>query len=255
MEHFAWLDCLRRQRPEAPPVTPTVHVRHPVLDSSVCEQTRILIVDEAAPPLVPASQHNTGVSIEDAETLAAFFSSINTRAQIPRMPAAYEEIRVPSVWVWCVFAFVWCVFEDGSGFGSVRFFGFVSPFFFGLTPILFLGNAETKQSGGPVGGHVRAAQGMACPDRAREMWRRWAYNGRRPLSARLNARCWRACPRCTGGRATMRVRCGVTWGMGKGMEWNGRRQHDTTRDKKGLMAGNSRHWGREAKRAGWADVR
>jgi len=45
--------------------------------------------------LVPAGQHNTGVSIEDAETLGALFARIQHRAQIPRMLAAYEELRQP----------------------------------------------------------------------------------------------------------------------------------------------------------------
>ncbi|KAF8201234.1 hypothetical protein K438DRAFT_1716966, partial [Mycena galopus ATCC 62051] len=106
IEHFAWLDWsaydvrVQKLLPFMRAVTPTVHVRHPVLDSSVCELARVVIVGEAAHPLMPAGQHNTGVSIEDAETLAALFSRIHTRAQIPRMLAAYEEIRVPRCVFW-----------------------------------------------------------------------------------------------------------------------------------------------------------
>ncbi|KAJ7705437.1 hypothetical protein B0H17DRAFT_1037955 [Mycena rosella] len=76
-------------------VTPTVHVRRPLLDSSVCDRARIVIVGEAAHPLVPAGQHNAGLMIEDAETLGGLFSRIQHRSQISRMLAAYEEMRQP----------------------------------------------------------------------------------------------------------------------------------------------------------------
>ncbi|KAJ6611200.1 hypothetical protein B0H10DRAFT_1810063 [Mycena sp. CBHHK59/15] len=76
-------------------VTPTVHIKRPILDSFVCERARIVIVGEAAHPLVPAGQHNAGLTIEDAETLGALFSRLQHRSQIPRMLAAYEEIRQP----------------------------------------------------------------------------------------------------------------------------------------------------------------
>ncbi|KAJ7054122.1 hypothetical protein C8F01DRAFT_1163981 [Mycena amicta] len=76
-------------------VTPTVHIRRPILESCVCDRARIVIVGDAAHPLVPAGQHNAGVSIEDAETLGALFSRIQHRSQISRMLAAYEEIRQP----------------------------------------------------------------------------------------------------------------------------------------------------------------
>jgi len=76
-------------------VTPTVHIRRPILDSCVCEQARIVVVGEASHPLVPSGQHNAGLAIEDAETLGALFSRIQHRSQISRMLAAHEEIRQP----------------------------------------------------------------------------------------------------------------------------------------------------------------
>ncbi|KAF7369112.1 FAD-binding-3 domain-containing protein [Mycena venus] len=108
IEHFGidWSGYdirVRKLLPFMRAVTPTVHVRRPVLDSSVCERARIVIVGEAAHPLVPAGQHNTGVSIEDAETLGALFARIQHRAQIPRMLAAYEELRQPR----CAYAQDW----------------------------------------------------------------------------------------------------------------------------------------------------
>ncbi|KAJ6551338.1 hypothetical protein B0H19DRAFT_1157254 [Mycena capillaripes] len=76
-------------------VTPTVHLRRPLLDSVVCDRARIVIVGEAAHPLVPTGQHNTSLALEDAETLGALFARIQHRAQVPRMLAAHEEIRQP----------------------------------------------------------------------------------------------------------------------------------------------------------------
>ncbi|KAJ7182746.1 hypothetical protein C8R43DRAFT_1054725 [Mycena crocata] len=89
--------CIRVQKlmKLARNVTPTVHTRRPILDSSVCDRARIVIVGEAAHPLVPAGQHNAGMTIEDAETLGGLFSRIQHRSQISRMLAAYEEIRQP----------------------------------------------------------------------------------------------------------------------------------------------------------------
>ncbi|KAK7052232.1 FAD-binding-3 domain-containing protein [Favolaschia claudopus] len=94
---------LRKLLPFMRKVTAAVHVRRPILESSVCERARIVIVGEAAHPLVPAGQHNTGVTIEDAETLGALFARIQHRAQIPRMLAAYEELRQPR----CAYAQDW----------------------------------------------------------------------------------------------------------------------------------------------------
>ncbi|KAJ7176717.1 hypothetical protein C8R46DRAFT_1213302 [Mycena filopes] len=76
-------------------VTPTVHIRRPLLDSSVCHLARIVIVGEAAHPLVPAGQHNAGLTMEDADTLGALFSRIQHRSQLSRMLVGFEEIRQP----------------------------------------------------------------------------------------------------------------------------------------------------------------
>ncbi|KAJ7883432.1 hypothetical protein B0H14DRAFT_3432887 [Mycena olivaceomarginata] len=75
-------------------VTPTVHVRRPILESSVCERARVVLVGEAAHPVMPAGQHNAALGIEDAETLGALFAHVQTRAQVPRVLGAYEELRV-----------------------------------------------------------------------------------------------------------------------------------------------------------------
>ncbi|KAJ6504114.1 hypothetical protein C8R47DRAFT_1104293 [Mycena vitilis] len=76
-------------------VTPTVHLRRPLLESVVCEHARIVIVGQAAHPIVPAGQHNTALALEDAEMLGALFARIQHRAQIPRLLSAHEEMRQP----------------------------------------------------------------------------------------------------------------------------------------------------------------
>ncbi|KAJ7040676.1 hypothetical protein C8F04DRAFT_188589 [Mycena alexandri] len=76
-------------------VTPTVHIRRPILESSVCHLARLVIVGEAAHPLVPAGQHNAGLAMEDAETLGALFTRIQHRSQVQRVLAGFEEIRQP----------------------------------------------------------------------------------------------------------------------------------------------------------------
>ncbi|KAJ7768241.1 hypothetical protein B0H16DRAFT_1452984 [Mycena metata] len=76
-------------------VTPTVHIRRPILDSSVCHLARLVVVGEAAHPLVPAGQHNAGLAMEDAETLGALFTRIQHRSQVQRILAGFEEIRQP----------------------------------------------------------------------------------------------------------------------------------------------------------------
>ncbi|KAJ7692640.1 hypothetical protein B0H14DRAFT_3046316, partial [Mycena olivaceomarginata] len=88
------VDCDQKLVPFMRAVTPTVHVRRPILESSVCERARVVLVGEAAHPVMPAGQHNVALGIEDAETLGALFAHVQTRAQVSRVLGAYEELRV-----------------------------------------------------------------------------------------------------------------------------------------------------------------
>ncbi|KAJ7883423.1 hypothetical protein B0H14DRAFT_2701621, partial [Mycena olivaceomarginata] len=61
-------------------VTPTVHVRRPILELSVCERARVVLVGEAAQS-GDAGQCNAALGIEDAETLGALFAHVLAAAQ------------------------------------------------------------------------------------------------------------------------------------------------------------------------------
>jgi salicylate hydroxylase len=41
----------------------------------------------------PSGQHNTALGIEDAQTLGSLFAGVQHRDQVPRLLAAYEELR------------------------------------------------------------------------------------------------------------------------------------------------------------------
>jgi len=73
--------------------TPNVYLQRPLLASSVCDRARIALVGEAAHPIMPCGQHNTALAIEDAEVLGNLFSRIQHVDEVPRMLAAYEDIR------------------------------------------------------------------------------------------------------------------------------------------------------------------
>jgi salicylate hydroxylase len=67
----------------------------PALDSLVCYHSRIVLVGEAAHPLLPGGHLSTALSIEDAQTLGCLFSRLQHRDQVPRLLTAYDEIRQP----------------------------------------------------------------------------------------------------------------------------------------------------------------
>ncbi|KDR66463.1 hypothetical protein GALMADRAFT_259251 [Galerina marginata CBS 339.88] len=61
----------------------------------VCENSKIVLVGDAAHPLIPAGNHHTALTFEDAETLRCLFSRIRSPGQISHFLTAYEEIRQP----------------------------------------------------------------------------------------------------------------------------------------------------------------
>ncbi|KAF8880531.1 hypothetical protein BD779DRAFT_1675877 [Infundibulicybe gibba] len=74
-------------------VTVNVHMNRPHLDSLVCERARVVLVGDAAHPMMPSGQANTALGIEDAQTLGSLFSRLQHPDQVPRLLSAYEEIR------------------------------------------------------------------------------------------------------------------------------------------------------------------
>ncbi|KAF8153369.1 hypothetical protein B0H34DRAFT_800578 [Crassisporium funariophilum] len=61
----------------------------------VSNSSRMVLVGEAAHPILPGSNHGTALVIEDAQTLGSLFSRIEHREQISQLLTAYEEIRHP----------------------------------------------------------------------------------------------------------------------------------------------------------------
>ncbi|KAG6831553.1 hypothetical protein H0H92_009472 [Tricholoma furcatifolium] len=74
-------------------IKPHIFVNRPLLDSFVCDRARLVLVGEAAHPLLPSGQHNTALGIEDAQTLGTLFSGIQEYDQVPQLLSAYEELR------------------------------------------------------------------------------------------------------------------------------------------------------------------
>jgi salicylate hydroxylase len=54
------VDCDQKLVPFMRAVTPTVHVRRPILESSVCERARVVLVGEAAHPVMVSGFHLRG---------------------------------------------------------------------------------------------------------------------------------------------------------------------------------------------------
>ncbi|KAH7922548.1 FAD/NAD(P)-binding domain-containing protein [Leucogyrophana mollusca] len=74
---------------------PTHYIIHEPFDNWVHESGKVVLVGEAAHPLMPNGSHNHAMSIEDAMTLSTLFSLPATRSQTPLLLAAYEELRQP----------------------------------------------------------------------------------------------------------------------------------------------------------------
>ncbi|KAF7419417.1 hypothetical protein PC9H_002007 [Pleurotus ostreatus] len=86
---------LRKMFLLAKEVIPTAHTIRQPFDNYVSDSSGIVLVGEAAHPMMPNSSHNASMAIEDAATLGRLFSRIRHHDQIPRIMAAYEELRQP----------------------------------------------------------------------------------------------------------------------------------------------------------------
>ncbi|KAF8994015.1 hypothetical protein BDQ17DRAFT_1431283 [Cyathus striatus] len=65
------------------------------LDSLVCDNGRIVLVGEAAHPLLPVGHYGMALGIEDAHTLGLLLSQVRSRDQVSQLLIAYEDIRQP----------------------------------------------------------------------------------------------------------------------------------------------------------------
>ncbi|KAF9044416.1 hypothetical protein BJ165DRAFT_1528959 [Panaeolus papilionaceus] len=72
-----------------------VYIARPCLETLVCDSSKLLLVGQAAHPLLPGGHHNSALALEGAQTLGCLFSRIQSRDQISRLVTAYDEIRTP----------------------------------------------------------------------------------------------------------------------------------------------------------------
>ncbi|KAF9240008.1 hypothetical protein BU15DRAFT_46145 [Melanogaster broomeanus] len=70
-------------------------IHHDPFDNWVHESGKVVIVGEAAHPIVPNGMHNVAMGIEDAMALSSLFSLPATRSQTSMLLTVYEEIRQP----------------------------------------------------------------------------------------------------------------------------------------------------------------
>ncbi|PPR00104.1 hypothetical protein CVT24_008962 [Panaeolus cyanescens] len=70
-------------------------VYRPSPEDIVSECGKVVLVGNAAHPVMPGRNHGTALCIEDAQTLGLLFSRIQSREQIPRLVTAFDEIRLP----------------------------------------------------------------------------------------------------------------------------------------------------------------
>ncbi|KAI3604959.1 FAD/NAD(P)-binding domain-containing protein [Moniliophthora roreri] len=74
---------------------PTSYANRPLFDSLVCDNGHLVLVGEAAHPLVPGGVQPTAMCLEDAEILGSLLSRIQAKEDLPRLLSAYEELRLP----------------------------------------------------------------------------------------------------------------------------------------------------------------
>ncbi|EIW75657.1 FAD/NAD(P)-binding domain-containing protein [Coniophora puteana RWD-64-598 SS2] len=76
---------------------PTVYDIHEPFDSWVHEAGKVVLVGEAAHPLMPNGSHNASMAIEDALTLSTLLSLPLPKSTTPLLLETYEELRSPRV--------------------------------------------------------------------------------------------------------------------------------------------------------------
>ncbi|KAG6373066.1 hypothetical protein JVT61DRAFT_7127 [Boletus reticuloceps] len=72
-----------------------VFTHYEPFDNWVHETGNVVLVGEAAHPIIPSGSHNTCTCIEDAMTLSILFSLPATKPQTPMLLNAFEELRQP----------------------------------------------------------------------------------------------------------------------------------------------------------------
>ncbi|KAF8625692.1 hypothetical protein AX15_005262 [Amanita polypyramis BW_CC] len=95
--------AIRKLFTKANLVRPFKYYGQPILESFISERPQMVLVGEAAHPLMPCGLHNAGFCIEDAQSLATLLSRVQRREQIPQLLTGFDDIRQSR----CTFAQDW----------------------------------------------------------------------------------------------------------------------------------------------------
>ncbi|KDQ52199.1 hypothetical protein JAAARDRAFT_484802 [Jaapia argillacea MUCL 33604] len=76
-------------------LTPTRDTVFEPYDHWVHDGGRVVLIGDAAHPLLPSGSHHNAMAIEDAAVLGNLFSRLSCIKQSPRLLTAYEELRQP----------------------------------------------------------------------------------------------------------------------------------------------------------------
>jgi len=71
----------------------TKYIERDSVDEWVDESGRLVLIGEAAHPLLPCSMHGPSLAMEDAVVLGVPFSRLRSHDQIPILTEAYQELR------------------------------------------------------------------------------------------------------------------------------------------------------------------
>ncbi|PFH46881.1 hypothetical protein AMATHDRAFT_82406 [Amanita thiersii Skay4041] len=71
----------------------TKYVKRQKVEDWVDETGRIILLGEAAHPLLPCTIHGASLAVEDAVVLGVLMAQLRSRNQIPQLTAAFQDIR------------------------------------------------------------------------------------------------------------------------------------------------------------------
>ncbi|KAF8892106.1 hypothetical protein BD779DRAFT_1670451 [Infundibulicybe gibba] len=77
----------------APTALRTKHVIRSHIEDWVDETGKLLLIGEAAHPLLPCSTHSTSLVVEDAQVLGVLMSRLRSWDQLPQFMEAFQDIR------------------------------------------------------------------------------------------------------------------------------------------------------------------
>ncbi|KAJ6579621.1 hypothetical protein DFH09DRAFT_1260483 [Mycena vulgaris] len=86
-------DRVRRLFNMVPTAQRAKYVVRDRVEEWVDEAGKMLLIGEAAHPLLPCSTHGASMAVEDAEALGVLMARLRTREQIPQLTEGFQELR------------------------------------------------------------------------------------------------------------------------------------------------------------------